>query len=47
MRIPAHELFKSDPAYSQWDQDGVPTHDKEGKELSKKQQKYVKGKWED
>jgi len=39
--IKPEELFRGDAAYSQWDEHGVPTHDKEGVELSKNARKKV------
>lgn len=39
--IPPSELFKSDPAYSLFDEKGLPTHDKDGKEVSKGQIKKL------
>jgi len=42
--VPPSAMFKEGPAaekYSQWNEQGVPTHDKEGKELSKKQSQGV------
>ena len=38
MRINPKEMFKSETdKYSQFDEDGIPTHDKDGKEISKVQ----------
>lgn len=34
------EMFRN-PDYSQWDANGLPTHDKDGKELTKSQGKKV------
>ena len=39
------DMFKTEE-YSQWDADGLPTHDKEGKELAKNQAKKVKKAWD-
>ncbi|KFU94342.1 Cysteine--tRNA ligase, cytoplasmic, partial [Chaetura pelagica] len=43
MKIPPHEMFKSEyDKYSVFDENGFPTHDTEGKELSKGQIKKLK-----
>ncbi|XP_017667941.1 cysteine--tRNA ligase, cytoplasmic isoform X1 [Pipra filicauda] len=43
MKIPPHEMFKSElDKYSMFDENGFPTHDTEGKELSKGQIKKLK-----
>ncbi|OXB63563.1 hypothetical protein ASZ78_008839 [Callipepla squamata] len=43
MKIPPHEMFKSEhDKYSKFDENGFPTHDTEGKELSKGQIKKLK-----
>uniref|UniRef100_H3B5Y6 Cysteine--tRNA ligase, cytoplasmic n=1 Tax=Latimeria chalumnae TaxID=7897 RepID=H3B5Y6_LATCH len=43
MKIPPSELFKSETdKYSKFDENGFPTHDTEGKELSKGQTKKLK-----
>ncbi|XP_014651248.1 PREDICTED: cysteine--tRNA ligase, cytoplasmic isoform X1 [Ceratotherium simum simum] len=43
MKIPPHELFLSEnDKYSKFDENGLPTHDAEGKELSKAQAKKLK-----
>ena len=39
------DMFKTEE-YTQWDADGLPTHDKEGKELAKNQVKKVKKAWD-
>jgi hypothetical protein len=42
-RVPARELFVNQrDKYSQFDGDGIPTHDHEGKELNSKNSKFVK-----
>ena len=47
MSIAPEEMFKSQTdLYSAFDADGVPTHDKEGKELSKSAYKKLKKEWE-
>ncbi|KAF0301106.1 Cysteine--tRNA ligase, cytoplasmic [Amphibalanus amphitrite] len=41
-RVPPHQMFRNDTdKYSQWDDKGMPTHDKEGKEVSKGQLKKL------
>ncbi|XP_067396728.1 cysteine--tRNA ligase, cytoplasmic isoform X2 [Emydura macquarii macquarii] len=43
MKIPPHAMFKSElDKYSNFDENGFPTHDREGKELSKGQLKKLK-----
>uniref|UniRef100_A0A669R118 cysteine--tRNA ligase n=1 Tax=Phasianus colchicus TaxID=9054 RepID=A0A669R118_PHACC len=43
MKIPPHEMFKLEhDKYSKFDENGFPTHDTEGKELSKGQIKKLK-----
>uniref|UniRef100_A0A8C3XRY3 Cysteine--tRNA ligase, cytoplasmic n=1 Tax=Chelydra serpentina TaxID=8475 RepID=A0A8C3XRY3_CHESE len=43
MKIPPHAMFKSElDKYSMFDENGFPTHDTEGKELSKGQVKKLK-----
>ncbi|XP_034626136.1 cysteine--tRNA ligase, cytoplasmic isoform X2 [Trachemys scripta elegans] len=43
MKIPPHAMFKSElDKYSKFDENGFPTHDTEGKELSKGQMKKLK-----
>ena len=47
MSISPQEMFLSQTdLYSAFDTDGVPTHDKEGKELSKSAYKKLKKEWE-
>ena len=47
MSIAPEEMFKSQTdLYSAFDEEGVPTHDKEGKELSKSAYKKLKKEWE-
>ncbi|KRX03970.1 Aminoacyl-tRNA synthetase, class 1a, anticodon-binding [Pseudocohnilembus persalinus] len=41
MKINPKEMFLKNPEYTQFNEHGIPTHDKEGKELNKKNQKYV------
>ncbi|KAK2157413.1 hypothetical protein LSH36_192g03015 [Paralvinella palmiformis] len=42
-KIPPSELFKTDPPqYSQFDDKGIPTHDAEGKDLTKSQLKKLR-----
>jgi len=36
MKINPAEMFLKDPKYSQFNEEGLPTHDAEGKELNKK-----------
>ena len=40
--IPPAEMFLGDDRYSKYDDEGVPTHDKEGEPLSKSARKKVK-----
>lgn len=41
-RVAPHQMFRGDTdKYSQWDDKGMPTHDKEGKEVSKGQLKKL------
>lgn len=42
MKINPKEMFLNDERFSKFDENGLPTHDKEGKELSKKMNAYVK-----
>ncbi|XP_030416410.1 cysteine--tRNA ligase, cytoplasmic isoform X1 [Gopherus evgoodei] len=43
MKIPPHAMFKSElDKYSKFDENGFPTHDTEGKELSRGQMKKLK-----
>lgn len=43
MKIPPSEMFLSESdKYSKFDENGLPTHDTEGKELSKGQAKKLK-----
>lgn len=43
MKIPASEMFRSETdKYSKFDETGFPTHDVEGKELSKGQAKKLR-----
>lgn len=49
-RIPPDQLFKQGPhegKFSQFDATGVPTHDAEGKEVSKGQRKKLEKLWQD
>uniref|UniRef100_A0A803TM06 Cysteine--tRNA ligase, cytoplasmic n=1 Tax=Anolis carolinensis TaxID=28377 RepID=A0A803TM06_ANOCA len=47
MKIPPGEMFKSEhDKYSKFDENGFPTHDTEGKELSKGQMKKLKKQYE-
>ena len=43
-RMPPQEMFKSD--YTRWDEDGIPTHDQKGEEISKNAIKKLKKAWE-
>ncbi|ETV92907.1 glutamine-tRNA ligase [Aphanomyces invadans] len=45
MNIKPQDMFKTDPAYSKWDDQGVPTHDAEGKPLSKSAIKKLQKDW--
>jgi cysteinyl-tRNA synthetase len=45
-RKPPTELFVGQEDYSKWDEDGIPTHDKEGKELAKKRRKMLQKEFE-
>ncbi len=47
MNLDPRDMFKSQTSlYSKFDEDGVPTHDAEGKELSKSGIKKLKKEWE-
>ncbi len=47
MNLDPRDMFKSQTnMYSKFDEDGVPTHDAEGKELSKSGIKKLKKEWE-
>jgi len=39
--IPAKDMFRNDPSYSQFDENGIPTHDAEGNELGKNPKKAL------
>lgn len=39
------EMFKT-PEFSEWDQDGLPTKDREGKEVAKSKTKKLRKDWE-
>jgi cysteinyl-tRNA synthetase len=40
-KIAPKDLWKDDPAYSQWDEDGIPTHNAEGEAISKSLKKKL------
>lgn len=40
-KIAPKDLWKEDPAYSQWDEEGIPTHNKEGEAISKSLKKKL------
>ncbi|ODQ67928.1 cysteinyl-tRNA synthetase [Nadsonia fulvescens var. elongata DSM 6958] len=40
-KIPPSEMFQSSTEYSQWDKDGMPTHDAEGEPISKSMKKKL------
>lgn len=44
-KVKPEEMFRTEE-YSEWDTDGLPTKDKEGKELAKNQVKKVKKAWD-
>lgn len=47
--VPPQEMFKTpeeSPKFSQWDADGIPTHDSSGEELSKSKKKDLKKEWD-
>jgi hypothetical protein len=47
MNIDPREMFKSQTdLYSKFDEEGIPTHDTEGKEISKSSSKKLKKDWE-
>lgn len=35
MKIDPREMYKNNPEYTQFDEDGIPTHDKKGVEILK------------
>ena len=47
MKIPGNMLFRSmkPPKFSQFDKDGIPTHDLEGNKLSKNYKNKLRKKW--
>ena len=45
-RIPPSELFRNDASYTAFDDKGIPTHDAEGAELSKKKRKNAEKQYE-
>jgi len=45
-KMSPNKMFLNDPLYSQWDDKGLPTHDKEGKTLSKSVGKKLKKQWD-
>jgi len=45
-KIPPNKLFLKDDNYTQWDENGLPTHDKEGKQITKGQGKKLKKMWD-
>jgi hypothetical protein len=47
MNINPKDMFKNTPeGYTKFDEEGVPTHDKDGQELSKSAYKKLKKDWE-
>lgn len=40
-KIAPKDLWKEDPAYSQWDEEGIPTHNAEGEAISKSLKKKL------
>jgi cysteinyl-tRNA synthetase len=49
-KIPPEQLFKQsqhEGKFSQFDSDGIPTHDFEGKEITKSQRKKLEKLWND
>lgn len=44
-KIPPQELFRQPELYSEWDQDGIPTKDKEGNAITKSMTKKLKKLW--
>ncbi|QLL31271.1 hypothetical protein HG536_0B01330 [Torulaspora globosa] len=44
-KIPPQELFKQPELYSEWDEDGIPTKDKEGNAITKSMTKKLKKLW--
>lgn len=45
-RTPPTELFRSSPEYSAWDEQGIPTLDKEGVEVPKSRKKKCQKEWD-
>ncbi|CAR28960.1 hypothetical protein ZYGR_0U03180 [Zygosaccharomyces rouxii] len=43
--IPPQEMFKDPSLYSEWDQEGIPTKDKDGNEITKSMTKRLKKQW--
>ena len=47
MSIAPEQMFRNQPElYSAFDAEGIPTHDAEGKEISKSMSKKLKKDWE-
>ena len=44
-RVNPKEMFLGHKDYGQFDEDGIPTHNKEGKELAKKSRQKVEAMW--
>lgn len=44
-RLSHHDMFRTDE-YSEWDTDGIPVRDKEGKEITKTRGKKLRKEWE-
>ena len=42
IKIPPKDLFRNENIYSVFDEDNIPTHDNEGKPISKSQYKKLK-----
>lgn len=43
--IPPQEMFKDPKLYSEWDEEGIPTKDKDGNEITKSMAKRLKKQW--
>ncbi|CAN6627053.1 hypothetical protein TRVA0_011S00870 [Trichomonascus vanleenenianus] len=40
-KVPPQDLFKGNPLYTEWDDNGIPTKDKEGQEVTKSMRKKL------
>ena len=45
-RLSHLDMFRTEEEYSEWDQDGIPVRDKDGKEITKSRAKKLRKEWE-